>query len=125
MVKGFVRTLESTIGVILILTMLVLLYSHQTTIPETQLVQISYNCLEGLDNSGYLKYYAINDVTKLEHELTNCLPPITDFKVKVCDIEDCIVTLPDNKTVVSSSYLISGYDIPKPYLINLWVWSKL
>lgn len=123
--KGFIQTLEASIGAILILMIVVLLYSYQPTVPETQLLQVGYNCLDNLDNVGYLSYYALYDVTELENKIEECLPPITDFKIKVCDTEECNTTTPANKTVVLASYLISGYNATQPSLINLWVWSEI
>ncbi len=125
MVKGFVQTLESSIGAVLILSMVILLYSYQPAVPEMQLLQKGYDCLENLDNTGYLRYYAFNNLTELENNIDNCLPATTEFKIRICDTEDCSTNLPDNKTIILASYLISGYESPQPSLINLWVWSEI
>ena len=125
MVKGVVQTLEATIGAVLILSTLVFLYSFQADTTEINLLDKADACLKYLDNKGELRYYAFNGVTTLETKVKDCLPGITDFDLKVCYTEQCNGDLPENKTVVLSSYIISGYDTVNPALINLWVWSKV
>ncbi|MFQ6020766.1 MAG: hypothetical protein ACE5J4_01965 [Candidatus Aenigmatarchaeota archaeon] len=121
MVKGFIQTLEAVIAAVLILITILILYQPKPLV-ETQLQEISYNCLVDLDNKGFLRYY-LDDPEEIENKLKSCLPPLTDFVVKVCTNADCVADVP-SKTVVLSSYLVSGYYAVSPRLVNLWVWYK-
>ena len=121
--KGFIKTLEAVLGVILIVIPLFTLYTPQRI--EEQLSDIGYNCLKDLDNKNLLKYYAINNMnTELNNSLRDCLPYLIEFNFKICKTSVCSINVPENKTVFLSSYIIAGYETVDPTLINLWLWSK-
>jgi len=124
MVKGYVKTLESVIAIVLILISIVFLFPEKTR-TEPQISDTGYNCLKYLDFKGVLRYYAVNDLeSNLISDLRSCLPPILDYKAKICTTSICNTQLPEYTTVFLSSYLIAGEDSVEPTLINLWVWSK-
>lgn len=122
--KGFSYTMEAVFGAILILLTLLNIYA---IIPRTEnnLSELGYNCLKNIDNKGLLRYYALNELNlELNSNLRECLPFSIDFKFKVCSTADCNISLPQDKSVFLSSYLIAGDSSFSPTLINLWVWSK-
>jgi len=124
MVKGFVKTLEAGIAIGLILVSMVFLFPQKTKI-EPQLSDTAYECLRYLDNRGVLEYYTVNGKQEnLISDIRTCLPPLSDFTVKICKTSSCGTTLPYNKTIFLSGYLIAGDNSVNPTLINLWVWSK-
>jgi len=121
--KGFIKTLEAVLGVILIIIPLFTLYTPQRI--EEQFSDIGYNCLKDLDNKNLLRYYAVNNNTiELNNSLRDCLPYLIEFDFKICTTSVCSVNVPENKTVFLSSYIIAGYESTEPTLINLWLWSK-
>ena len=121
--KGYVKTLEAIIAVVLILVSMVFLFPEKTRV-EPQASDIGYNCLKYLNYEGVLRYYAVNNLeSDLINDLGNCLPPILSYTAKICTYTPCNTELPADKTTFLSSYLIAGEDSINPTLINLWVWS--
>ncbi len=123
MVKGLTYTLEAIIGSVIIL---LALSTYFTFTPISKIsTSIGYDCLREADNKNVLRYYAANNfIEDLNSFLRNCLPTTYDFKVKICNKLPCNETLPENKSITISSYLISGYTNFQPLLINLWVWPR-
>jgi len=121
--KGFVKTLEAAIAIVLILISIVFLFPEKTR-TESQISDIGYNCLKYLDYRGVLRYYAVNSLeSNLISDLKGCLPPILNYTARICSTIICDTNLPQDKTVFLSSYLIAGEESISPVLINLWVWS--
>ena len=123
--KGMMYTMEAILGTIFVLVGIMIIFPVQQQ-REISFSEIGYSCLNYLDQTGLLRYYAINNMnTELNNSLRDCLPPIADFKFKVCSSSDCKeTTIPYNKTVYLSSYLIAGENTYNKKLINLWIWSK-
>jgi hypothetical protein len=117
--------MEAILGSILILLGIMLIFPTQQQ-REISFSGIGYSCLNYLDQKGLLRNYMINSMnTELNNSLKDCLPSIADFKFKICSSSDCIdTTIPYNKTVYLSSYLIAGENTYNKKLINLWIWSK-
>lgn len=121
--KGFIKTMEAGIAIVLILASVVFLFTQKEEY-EPQLSSVGYNCLKNLDNSGILRYYAENKMeSSLISDLRDCIPPLFNYNVKICITSSCISQLPSDKDIFLSSYLIAGDDSIEPTLINLWVWS--
>lgn len=121
--KGFIKTLEAVLGVILITVSLFTLFTPQRI--DEQFSDVGYNCLKDLDNRNLLRYYAVNNMnTELNNSLRNCLPSLMEFTLKICKTSDCNTNVPENRTVFLSSYMIAGYESIDPTLINLWLWSR-
>jgi hypothetical protein len=121
--KGYVKTLEAGIAIVLILASIIFLFPEQTK-KEPQIPDTGYDCLRYLDQKGLLSYYAENNLElELNSELRECIPPILEYKAKICTITDCDAILPTYKTIFLSSYLIAGESSFNPTLINLWIWS--
>ncbi len=124
MVKGYIKTLEAGIAIVLILISMVFLFPEKTR-TEPQISNVGYNCLKYLDYKGILRYYAVNNLeSDLILDLRSCIPPILNYTVKICSTPTCITELPENETIFLSSYLIAGENSIDPKLINLWIWSK-
>lgn len=124
MVKGFEKTLEAAIAIVLILVSMVFLFTGEE-VTEPQMSVTGYECLKNLDNQGLLRYYAANDLgDSLNADLKACIPPLLNYTVKICATSTCNTLLPINKTVFLSTYLIAGDNSFNPRLVDLWVWLK-
>jgi len=121
--KGAIHTLEAILGSVLILVGIIMIFPNQQS--EKGFSNIGYSCLNYLDQKGLLRQYATSDDTDFNNSLKSCLPSTLDFKYKVCESTDCKdTTIPYNKTVYLSSYLIAGENTFNKRIINLWIWSK-
>ncbi len=124
MVKGFEKTLEAAIAIVLILVSIVFLFTGKE-ITEPQMSATGYECLKNLDNQGVLRYYAANGLgDRLDADLKACIPPLLNYTTKICATSTCNTVLPLNKTVFLSTYLIAGDNSFNPRLVGLWVWLK-
>jgi len=123
--KAMLYTLEAVFGAVLILVGLFFISPIQQQ-KEFKFSETSYSCLNYLDQNELLRYYAVNDMRiELNNSLKNCLPPILDFTFEICTSPTCKSTsMPYDKPVYISSYLIAGYTNYTRNLINLWVWLK-
>jgi hypothetical protein len=119
MVKGFEKTLEAAVAIVLILASMVFLFAGKET-SEPQLSATGYECLKNLDDQGLLGYYAANDLEdSLNASLKTCVPPLLNYTTKICATSTCNTLLPENRTIFLSSYLTAGYNSFNPRLVNL------
>lgn len=123
--KATLSTIEAVLGVIVIFVGMTFIYPIRET-SDVGLTTVSYKCLESLDQEGLLRYYIANSLTTdLNNSIKSCLPGITRFEFSVCDSVDCNPnSIPSDKEIFVSSYLISGYETYDSKMINLWVWLK-
>lgn len=124
--KGFMKTLEASIAVVLILGAAVALNNASPSYPERNLMEIGNDCLSNVHNGGLLDQYAMSgDDDGLSDALGDCIPKSLNYEVKICHSSDCSADgLPSDRTVVLSSRLISGdYHEFNPSVVNLWMWS--
>jgi len=123
--KATIHILEAVLGSIIILLGITFIYPVQEQ-REIQVSETAYNCFMNLDQKGLLKYYASNNmIGELNNDFKNCLPPITNFTFEICSTTTCSSnSIPLDRPVYATSYLISGYEDYNPKLINLWVWLK-
>ncbi|OGI11726.1 hypothetical protein A3K64_00335 [Candidatus Micrarchaeota archaeon RBG_16_36_9] len=121
--KGFIKTVEAGIAIVLMLVSIVFLFVQNKPY-EPQIADLGYNCLKNMDDDGTLRYYAENNLeSNIISDLRYCIPPLFDYKVKVCTTSHCISELQTDKTIFLSSYIIAGSDSFNPRLVNLWIWS--
>lgn len=123
--KAMLYTLEAILGAILILIGLFFIYPTKQQ-EEFKFSETGYSCLSYLDQNGLLRYYTVNNMRKeLNDSLISCLPPMLNFTFEICTSSTCKSTsIPYDKPVYLSSYLIAGYTNYTERLINLWVWLK-
>jgi hypothetical protein len=122
--KAMMYTIEAVLGTLLILMGILYIYptNHQG---ETSLSEIGYSCLIYLDQNGLLRHYAVNGMTAdLSSSLRNCLPSAAEFSFKVCQSPDCKASVPSDRNVYATSYVIAGDETYDRHLINLWTWLK-
>ncbi|MBR9682447.1 MAG: hypothetical protein GOV02_02120 [Candidatus Aenigmarchaeota archaeon] len=122
--KGFIKTLEASLAVLLILATVIMLYDAPVSYPEKDFSIIGDYCLDKIYDEGNLRNYAMKDLeSEIEDELDDCMPGI-NHKVEICSSVDCSTSgLPDS-TVVLVSRLISGDNYERePKLVNVWMWS--
>lgn len=122
--KGFIKTLEATIAVLLIISTVSMLHDVSIAYPEKNFMEVGDYCLDKVYDEGNLRYYAVNDLeNELEDNLDDCLAAI-NYKLEICSSMECSITGLPNSTVVLVSRLISGdqYEI-NPRIINVWMWA--
>jgi hypothetical protein len=124
MVKGFVKTLEASIAIVLILASITFIaperYLHDDKISEK-----AYWCLTNLDESGKLRYYSDNSLeSEMNSDIRSCIPSAYNYSLRICYTASCIGYIPENKPVYTANYLISGGDVFRPSLTKIWLWSK-
>ena len=124
MVKGFVKTLEASLAIVFIFISMIFLFPYRSNdVDGTS--DITYLCLKDMDNSGYLRHYASNNMeAELNQELGSCIPSSLNFTARICTTSDCSTQLPSGKNVYLSSYVIAGDNSLMPALIDIWVWSE-
>ncbi len=124
MVKGFIKTLEASISIVLILISTVFLFPERVE-SEPQVSHVVYDCLKSIDDKGSLRNYAVNNLeASLVSDLAGCVPPLYDYAIKICTSTSCNSQLPADKEVFLTSYIVAGEDSFRPTLINLWVWLR-
>lgn len=123
--KGVLHTLEAVIAVMIILLGVGFIYPLREKV-ELSAADVGYKCLSSLDQEGLLKYYVSNDMTSsLNNSLRNCITLGIDFNFKMCDSAVCNPdSIPDDKEIFFSSYLVSGYETYDSRLVNVWLWLK-
>jgi hypothetical protein len=124
MVKGFVKTLEAAMAIVLILLSITFIaperYFHADKITEK-----AYSCLTNMDQSGKLRYYSDNGFeSDMASDIRSCIPASYDYSLRICYTTSCTGDIPENKPVYTASYLITGGEVIKPSLTKVWLWSK-
>ena len=122
--KGFIKTLEASIAVLLMLATVVMLYDMPVSNPEKYLSDAGEYCMDRIYDQGNLRnYVASGSESSMEDELDSCMPGIK-YKIKICSSTDCTATGLPNSTVVVVSRLISGnYYESDPKIVSIWMWS--
>ena len=122
--KATIHTVEAVIGTLILLVGVMSIYPMEGS-SDFYFSDEGYNCLRYLDESGSLRNYVYNDMTaEMNTSLYNCLPKITGYTFRICSATPCATSLPANKSVFLSSYLVSGENSYSPRIINLWLWLK-
>ncbi len=119
--KGFWRTFESVLAVIILLFFVVTLgvrYSFPP--PEVGLSERGYEILRSLDNRGELRPYVVGNQTEvLESKIR-----IQGYNhtIQICNWAGCSGDRPPTQNVWVSTYIISGENVYDPYEIKLFMW---
>ena len=122
--KATIHTIEAIIGTLILLVGVMSIYPISDG-EDVYLSEDGYNCLKYLDDSGQLRNYVYNGlITEINNSLRDCLPQVTGYTFKICATMDCSETLPIDRSIFLSSYLLSGQKSYDPKIINLWVWMK-
>ncbi len=119
--KGFWRTVESVLAVILLMGFLLSIGSPYFTAPaDTDLSSVGYEKLKDLDSRDELRsYVAGGDYATLNSKIDI---PGYNHSVGICDYGGvCIGEYPDSENVMVSSYVISGHDKYEPYEVWLYI----
>jgi len=119
--KGFWRTFESVLAVIILLFFVITLgirYSFPP--PEVDLSERGYDILRSLDNRGELRPYVVNNQTGvLESKIR-----IRGYNhtIQICNWGGCFGSRPPAQNVWVSTYIISGESAYDPYEVKLFMW---
>lgn len=128
--KGIIFTLETFIAALIVLTALFALYSEPLDVPnyrESTIKGAIYECVRSTDLSGELRTpVRNNDTQEIFSRMESCVGPHIGYNVTLCDWGGCgDVSLPENRTVVTSNYYVSGTgDNFFPTKIKVYGWSK-
>jgi hypothetical protein len=120
--KATVHTIEAVIGTLILIVGVMSIYP----VNESRGFYFSdegYSCMEYLDEAGLLRNYVYNGMTdEMNSSLRDCLPQVADYDFKICSTTSCVTTLPTDKSIFLSSYLLSGEKNYEPRIVNLWLW---
>lgn len=127
--KGYVYTLEVMLAVATIMATLVLMFGTAPEEPEAQLAvikQTGYDALFYMDQTDELRdAVSRGALGEIDSNLTKMLPSSIKFDTNICTTSCNSTELPENRTIVTADYYISGY---KDQFINkklrLWMWEK-
>ena len=127
--KGYIYSLEVLIAISIILVAMVFLFRYAPTKPEIEisiLKQQGFDILEYMNNEGTLREYVFNNnETELEAYLAVLLPKNIYFETDICSVSCERTNVPNNETVISIDYYVSGYK--EHYIgkkVRLWIWRK-
>ena len=122
--KGFWRTIESVIAVIMIMSFLLLVgRSYFSSTAETNLSFVGYETLKELDIRGELRPYAIAG----NSDAINSKISMRGFahSISICRYGGtCIGQYPEAEDVIVSNYIISGYESYDPLVVRLYTWRQ-
>jgi len=122
--KATIHTIEAVIGTLILLVGVMSIYPVEER-TSFYFSDDGYSCLRYLDDSGLLRNYVYNDmIVELNNSLRNCLPQIASYTFKICRTTSCITTLPSDRSIFLSSYLLSGDNAYDKRIINVWLWLK-
>jgi len=122
--KATVHTLEAVIGTLILLAGVMSIYPISER-NDYYFSDDGYKCLRYLDEGGLLRNYVYSGMTdELNNSLRACLPQTAGYDFKVCQTASCTTSLPQDRSVFLSSYLLSGEKSYDPRIINIWLWLK-
>ena len=122
--KATVHTIEAVIGTLILMVGVMSIYPV-TESRDFYFSEEGYDCMKYLDDAGLLRNYVYNSMMdELNSSLRDCLPQVARYEFKVCPTPDCITTLPSDKSVFLSSYILSGEESYDPRIVNIWMWLK-
>ena len=120
--KGFWRTVESVLAVILLMSFLLVIgTSHFNPADEEGLGSLGYEILRDLDSRNELRSYAANgDYASIDSKVNI---PGFNHSVSICGYGgDCAGESPEAQNVIVSTYIISGHDTYEPMEVRLYIW---
>lgn len=130
MKKGSMFTVEAFLAVFMVVMVFFFLYSEGIKIPkfhQKSIEHFTYDCLRNLDlEHGLRNKVGGDNRAGIVADLQNCVPGAMGYNVTLCDWSGCDnIYLPDNKTVVSSSYYVAGReDNYTPTEVRIYGWEK-
>jgi hypothetical protein len=120
--KGFWRTVESVISVILLMSFLLTLGGFHSISREVDLSSVGYEILEELDGRDDLRVHvASKDYGTLNSKIEI---PGHNHSIRICDYSgSCVGQYPDAENIIVSTYIVSGYDKYEPFEVRLYIWK--
>lgn len=119
--KGFARTLEAVISVILIYTFLVILTAPESTeaAPE-DLTGMAYELLGSLDSTSLRAYASEDNFTAINDSIEF---DAKNHTINVCNPDgDCTGPEPDADEIWSAFKLVAGNGEYEPKLVKLYLY---
>lgn len=109
--KGILKSFESVLAAIIVLSTYIILFSGQQALPEFETINwklLAFNSVASLDQNNQLRVDALsNNTASLKTKLADFIRAPLNFDVQVCSL-NC--TKPDvaASKIASVEYLISG-----------------
>ncbi len=127
--KGGWYTMEVFIVIFITLTSFIMFFNKSRQEPDfsqTLMKHEGFWVLQYLDSTGLLRIYSErNDTISLYNKISELLPNSINYDISICDENYCTsVNLPQNETIILSSYYIYGWKEMKPMEIKLYMWSE-
>ena len=128
--KGQLYVLESAIGILIILSIL-LLFFRTPRIPEFKSINYklkAYEALQIMKVNGDLRRDAIDaNVTSIKSKLSPYLPSFLNYSLTVFDQNGNLTPIPSSlnkKDMVCVSYLLAGnFDEYSPRIVKVCLWG--
>ncbi|MFP4634153.1 MAG: hypothetical protein ACLFM9_04280 [Candidatus Aenigmatarchaeota archaeon] len=121
--KGAMFTMEAFLATMIVLAAIFFLYLDPIDLPtfqEDEIKRRARDCLNDLHLEGKLQ-----EEENLEENVGECLPPGLDYTVVTCDSSGCEEPeLPEDKSVLSSSYFITGEGESFPKQVIIYGWAE-
>lgn len=109
--KGILQSLEAIIGILMIMTTFIIVYTGREQIPEFDTINWKlrgFGALEALDNNNKLRDVVLSNSTQtLKSRLSDLLPSGLNYDVVIC-VSDCGKPSIPSERIASVIYLISG-----------------
>ena len=126
MMKGMLQSLEAVIGILLILSVLVLVYSRDVQLPELDTINLKlrgFYALQTLDRTGELrKSILLNDTIDIENKISDFIPKNLNNEIIFCELTCAIPNIASDR-IITVNYLIAG-DVnninPKQTVLYMW-----
>jgi len=121
MKKGFWRTFESVLAVIVLVFFMLLIGARYTVPGEGKdMSRTGYDILRGMDVRGELRSYVVNNQTgELESDI---IIPGHSHAVQICGPDGCYGKEAGGTNVWVSAYIISGESEYDPHEVKLLIW---
>jgi hypothetical protein len=124
--KGLLKSFESIIAVLMIVTVFLILFRSGEINPDIEVVTWKYkgfDALKSLDDNNKLATWTLsNDTSSIETALLSLLPLGLNYDVVVCT-QTCPSVSISSEKIVSVNYFVTGNttDIdPREVILYLW-----
>ena len=127
--KGYMKTLEAVIAVIILISFLLALLPREEAKPETpQDIQLLQDTVfTTIQNDNYYRACVLsNNLNCITSFINSTFPYTLEFDAKICDLTSCPEPdLPDKSVYVSDLIISSNLTEFDTRLLRLFIWRKI
>lgn len=126
--KAWIRVFEAVIGIILVTSVVLVLYSRQVSTGSDYILDVERRVLDSISLSDFLRNSVIaGDNQTIIDYVNSTLPVNLNFEVRVCELEMdnfCKMTrYIDGEVFVREAIISSNLQSYNPKLVRLFVWE--